>query len=262
MSIICPSCGASLHQITNSHIRSKHPEFKSVTEFKEFFKLDTLWSVEVKSSFIHTMTGKTRDPYNLTEKYYEGVKQGAKKRTGKQHWNYGNHWNDSVKNKISSGVRNSEVFRLAMAKWEDPDYRAQRMHIIYSKVIPNALQTRADRGLITSFENKSEWEQYRTLVNRYTRKSLKEYAHLIDPLGLLNQLDYDLDHRFSKFEGFNQNIPPEIIGSPCNLIPLLTYENRWIKRTSCSLTINELLLAFSEFITNNKSSESFKSRKS
>lgn len=260
MSIICPSCGSCLNQITNSHIKSKHPEFKSVTEFKEFFKLDSLWSSNLRDQFVNTVTGKSRGPYNLTGKFYEGVTRAKEKRTGKNHWNYGKHWSIDDKIKISNGVKSSRSFQEAMKKWEDESYRSWRMEIINSVVIPANLVTRAKNGLITPFDDKDAWDQYRSLVNRYTRKSLLDYKHLIDPENLLEKREYDLDHRFSKFEGFKRGISPEIIGSPVNLTPLNWIENRQ-KRINCSITEEDLVNNYLNFISDTKSSESFKSRK-
>lgn len=262
MSIICPSCGSYLNQITNSHIKSKHTEFNSLKEFKEFFKIDTLWSPTVKETFVKKMTGKTRDPYNLTEKYYEGVKRATEKRRGKQHWNYGNHWNPTEKIKIGNGVKSSTLFQEAMKKWEDNEYRAWRLEIVNTVLIPANLKTRALNGSITAFEDKTEWEQYKSLVNKFTRKSLSLYKHIIDPSGLLKSNEYDLDHRFSKLEGFKKRISPKIIGSPVNLIPLNWIENRYQKGTKCSITESELLLEYSKFIANNESPKSLKPRKS
>lgn len=261
MSIICPSCGSSLNQITNTHIRAKHPEFNSVTEFKEYFNLETLWSEKVKSSFIKTMTGRSRDPYILTEKYFTGIKQGSAKRSGENHWNFGKHWNDDDKTTISNGVKSSSKFQQAMSRWEEEDYRSWRMTIINDVVLPNQLKTRAERGKITAFEDKSEWDQYKALVNKYTRQSLTKYNNMIDPSNLLESDTYNLDHMFSKFEGFKQGIPPEIIGSPVNLTPLDWIKNRQ-KSRGCSITKEELLSKYSEFIASGKSTKPFKSRKS
>ena len=261
MSIICPACGIALNQITNSHIRSKHPEFNSVSEFKNYFKLDTLWSETIKETFINTMTGKTRDSYILTEKYYEGVKRGSEKRKGIQHWNFGNHWNNAEKQNIGIGVKNSGIFQTAMKKWEDEEYRKWRMTIVNDIMIPAGLKTKVIRGLITAFEDKSAWDQYRSLVDKYTRNSLAYYREIIDPSNLLENADYDLDHRFSKFEGFKKGISPEIIGSVVNLLPLNYIENRQ-KHTKCSISEEELLSNYLDFAASNKPPKSLKSRKS
>jgi len=260
MSIICPQCGVPLNQITNSHIRTKHPEFKSVLEFKEFFKLDSLWSSEVTTNFISKATGKTRGPYNLTEKYFEGVKRATAKRTGEQHWNYGNNWTSEQKKKISLGVKTSPRFQSALLKYNDNAYRSWRRSIIINNVSPRQLKTRVAKGLIIAFENRSPWEQYRILIGRHTKESLKLYRHLIDPTNLLETKLYDLDHQFSKLAGFKNGIPPEIIGSVVNLIPLDRIKNRK-KYSSCSITKEELLLRYSEFVASLESTESFKSRK-
>lgn len=251
MSIICPSCNVSLNQITNSHIRAKHPEFKSVTEFKEFFKLESLWSQEVTAGFVNTMTGKTRSPYNLTEKYYEGVKRATQKRTGENHWNYGNHWNTEQKDNISNGVKNSEKFQIATARWAEPEYREYRIEILYSQVIPQNLKIRIEKGLIAPLVAKSDWQKYSAAVKGFTQYSLKYYRDRIDPDNLLKQTNYQLDHKFSKFEGFKQGIDAKIIGSVVNLTPLLSHENRK-KSSNCSITKEDLIFKYLEFLSSNK----------
>lgn len=260
MTIICPACGSELNQITNSHIRSKHSEFKSVSDFKDFFKLDTLWAPKVKENFINTITGKTRRPYNLTEKFYDGVKRAKDKRSGERHWNYGKHWGADEKVKIGDGVKSSTVFQEAIKKWEDDEYREWRIEIINTVVVPANLAARVLSGSITSFEDKSKWDQYRVLVNKFTRKSLRLYRDIIDPDNLLENEEYDLDHRFSKFEGFKRGISPEIIGSPINLAPLNWIENRQ-KYVNCSITEEVLLLEYSKFIANTEPPKTFKSGK-
>jgi len=87
------------------------------------------------------------------------------------------------------------------------------------------------------------------LVNRFTNQALKESKDQIDPTNVLFKNNYTLDHRFSKFEGFKQNVPPEIIGSKWNLEPLVKSKNS-SKGVKCSITLEELLQLFAyEHIT-------------
>jgi len=51
---------------------------------------------------------------------------------------------------------------------------------------------------------------------------------------------YHLDHKYSILEGFNNNLPSEIIGNIKNL-EFITWEENIKKRTKCSITINELI---------------------
>ena len=54
---------------------------------------------------------------------------------------------------------------------------------------------------------------------------------------------YHLDHRYSKFEGFRNNIPPYIIGHICNL-EMIMARNNLSKNRKCSITQEELFELF------------------
>ena len=244
MCIICPSCGAELQQITNSHVKAKHPEFQSVTEFKTYFRLDSLWSPETVAAKVTEVTGKSRGKYNMTDKFYDAIKLRTENYSGENHWNYGNVTPGITKDRIGRGVKNSEQFQSSMARWHtDATYRDYRMQIVTNVVIPRNLQTRADKGLIIRFENRDDWAQYKILVYRFTRASLKTHKETIDPTNLLAIPGYQLDHKFSQFAGFHQGVPPHIIGSVVNLEPMLGTDNR-AKYTGCSITVEELCRAY------------------
>jgi hypothetical protein len=99
--------------------------------------------------------------------------------------------------------------------------------------------TKITNGICTPKELKDKWELYLEQVNNFTSRSWKEYQHIINPSNLPRGKKYELDHKFSKFEGFNRNIPPEIIGHYKNLELISRTENR-SKRTKCSITLEEL----------------------
>jgi hypothetical protein len=80
---------------------------------------------------------------------------------------------------------------------------------------------------------------YHNGVTRFTSHSKK----LMDPCPGIqgrNIGNYQVDHMFSVIEGYKQNIPPEIIGSICNLEWLETTINT-SKQGKCSQTLKELL---------------------
>ena len=58
--------------------------------------------------------------------------------------------------------------------------------------------------------------------------------------------EYHVDHKFSKHEGFNNAIPPYILGHVVNLQWLLTEEN-CSKRASCHFTKEELLSEYKNY---------------
>ena len=243
MSIICPACGISLNQITNTHIRSKHPEFNSLPEFRDHYQLETTWSSSVKEKSIKSRTGLTRGSYDWSSgKHADAMK--LRDTAGESHWNYGNITPDSVKENISASVKNSQKFIDGLNRWLKDDRREEVIRLASI----NNLKTRAALNQITSFEERSKWQQYQILVAKFTRISLRKYRSLIDPSSLLKLREYDLDHMFSKFEGFKQGISPEIIGSVVNLTPLHYIANRE-KRIRCSITLDDLLEKYTNFTT-------------
>ena len=104
-------------------------------------------------------------------------------------------------------------------------------------------------------KNKSEWfhvkvspetlkkyERYIGLVYKETYKSVKKYSHEIENINLRGLIHgYDLDHKYSIYDGFKNNIEPKIIGHYKNLKILKDIENRNIKRGNSSITMNQLL---------------------
>ena len=99
--------------------------------------------------------------------------------------------------------------------------------------------TKIKLGLATPKELKNDWELYQEQVTNYTNLSWKHYHDLINPTHLVRGNEYELDHKFSRTEGFKQSIPPEIIGHYANLELITKKENR-SKRTKCSITLSEL----------------------
>jgi len=90
------------------------------------------------------------------------------------------------------------------------------------------------KGLWTPKEKRSLKVLYIQEVDKYTAKSKKL---LEKPEN--DGVNYHLDNRFSKKQGFKQNILPQIIGSIYNLEYLPASENIK-KQDNCSITIDEL----------------------
>jgi hypothetical protein len=94
------------------------------------------------------------------------------------------------------------------------------------------------------FENavkyKNGWDRYKFLVWYYTEKSYKKYYNQINPSNLKRGKNYHLDHKYSIYEGFLNNISPKIIGGYNNLEILKSCENLK-KNKKSSIRLNELL---------------------
>jgi hypothetical protein len=80
-----------------------------------------------------------------------------------------------------------------------------------------------------------EFENYKRLVTKVTNQ---QPIHLLENFNKnrgKSESDYQLDHMFSKREGFLQNIDPEIIGNICNLKFIPARENI-SKGKDCSIS--------------------------
>lgn len=114
-------------------------------------------------------------------------------------------------------------------------YCSQKCH--YS----NRRNILVSKGLSISLDGLEDFELYKRQVDLITKKqnlsSLKDF----DKRGRsdLKSGAYHLDHKFSKAEGFKQNIPTYIIGDISNLEMIPATEN-CIKQDDCSITIEEL----------------------
>jgi hypothetical protein len=76
-------------------------------------------------------------------------------------------------------------------------------------------------------------------VENFTKDSWYYSYSRINPDGLERGLEYHLDHIYSRKEGFDNNVPPEIIGHWTNLQMLLANENNG-KCARCDKTIEKL----------------------
>ena len=101
-------------------------------------------------------------------------------------------------------------------------------------------QTKVARGQITDPTLKSEYELYRQEVWRYSNRAYKLY---------MNEQKRDrnnhLDHVLSIVDGFNNNVPPEIMGSIHNLRIIDGKSNRH-KSYRSEITVSELLEKFNK----------------
>lgn len=101
------------------------------------------------------------------------------------------------------------------------------------------LDTKIRKGICRTEEEKSEIEKYYNLVKNYTDNSWYYFFSKINPDRLERGKEFHLDHIYSKKVGFDNNIPPEIIGHWTNLRLITSIENveKWYR---CDKTINQL----------------------
>lgn len=111
------------------------------------------------------------------------------------------------------------------------------------KNLEKTRRTKILRGLIIPDEFLTDFKIYYKMVKNLTRKNYIKYKQQINPQKLKRVTNgnegYQLDHKYSIFEGFIDSIPIEIISHPSNL-ELITWKENIKKSKSSSILIEEL----------------------
>lgn len=143
--------------------------------------------------------------------------------TKKVYWNF--KTNDEIidiKNKITDTLN---------TYWDSASLERKTEH---GKQISKAL---IKTGYATPIEERDAFEEYRNKVNSVTKRFDLTLLENFDKRG---SLSYHLDHKYSVYEGFKNNISHEIVGHICNL-EMLYYVENTSKGEKCSVTLEQLL---------------------
>jgi len=93
------------------------------------------------------------------------------------------------------------------------------------------------------------FETYVAEVRYYTEKNFTKFKKIINPSNLTRgRKNYHIDHIYSLYDGWKNNIPPNIISHPANL-RMLDYKTNINKRTRSDMTISELYERVENFNT-------------
>lgn len=120
----------------------------------------------------------------------------------------------------------------------------------FQKKLPQIRKKNEEKGIWIPLDKLSDMEIYYRNVDSMTKESLRNFGEKI-----LNISSYDMgqgkgkftiDHKFSKKEGFLQNVPPQIIGSIVNL-EIMEHSINSSKRDNCSITKEILYNNYNEF---------------
>lgn len=140
----------------------------------------------------------------------------------------------------------NELYKPGFLSWSFEERLAHNRKIATNTDIKAREEKRAntciEKGLWNDPIKLSEWKQYHKRVWRETVRQNLESLENYEKRGRADLVDnaYHLDHQYSIFEGFKNNISPEIIGNIANLKMIPHYENS-SKCSKCSLTIEELI---------------------
>jgi hypothetical protein len=101
-----------------------------------------------------------------------------------------------------------------------------------------------EKGYIVPLEHLDDWNTYKRIVSLVTYRQPREKLKDWDKRGRIDEEGtYNLDHKFSIKEGFDNKIPPFIIGNIINLEMIPAIDN-YRKGASCSISKEELLNEF------------------
>lgn len=164
-----------------------------------------------------SLSAKARCP-RVTEKRIQTYKE----KTGYSHW----HSNENTEGRKKYIQTCFERFN-GMYPCKHPD--------IKSKVE----QTKIKRGIIRPVEEREAREIYNEQVDNHTKESWYYHYSKINPGGLERGREYHLDHIYSRKAGFDNNVPPEVIGHWTNLRMMPGTENNG-KGPRCDKTIEQL----------------------
>lgn len=156
---------------------------------------------------------------------------------------------------LYNGVEMDHYTYVNQKKLDDIDENGhnfyERMHIKKLNDIDENGHNFYDRMILKNYESgfwvkpedRGDFEHYCVKINKEMYKYKKEISclenfHLRGNANVTGA--YHLDHRYSKFEGFRNNVPVYIIGHICNL-EMITARNNLSKSRNCSIELNDLL---------------------
>tara|TARA_R110002153_G_C13111687_1_gene477739 strand:+ start:157 stop:678 length:522 start_codon:yes stop_codon:yes gene_type:complete len=164
---------------------------------------------------------------------------------------YGKNHSDAAKRSVSERNKGKIAWNRGLTK--ETDDRVME----YSIAITGIPKQRTEEGKRILRENARKQQKYMTYLKRggltdeeYLQKlpDLKKYRRMVrlmtskvdtTQLRYYGKGGYDLDHKFSIQEGFNNNVPPYIIAGILNLEYIPQNKNR-SKGTKCSIKLSEI----------------------
>ena len=129
--------------------------------------------------------------------------------------------------------RNNKAQQTFMAKYGTTNPSKCR------EIITKVRRTNEERGNWVPRESIEDFELYSRLCRNITNRQNLNSLNNIDLRGTIMDNKYHLDHKFSIYQGFNNSIPPFIIGDLSNLEMIPATEN--LKKHKLSSTTKEQL---------------------
>ena len=150
--------------------------------------------------------------------------------------------NPITKAKVQEKWKNKsddEIKRIATERKISLEKNTGYTHpLLNPKTLEELRKRKYEEGSWIPLENKSDMEYYYMIVKSLTEKQFHKHFYEI-PFSRLRGKEFHLDHIFSIFEGFKNNIPPFYIAHFSNLRIIKGSENM-SKQQRCDKTLDEL----------------------
>lgn len=105
-------------------------------------------------------------------------------------------------------------------------------------------ETRLSRGSYRSEDEIPKMELYYLEVAKHTERSWLLHHDRINPSGLSRgRMQYHIDHRYSRIDGYRNGVPPEVIGHWTNL-QMLHYSENASKNRNSDITLEQLMESY------------------
>lgn len=212
--VICEICKTSMKQITPNHLKHKHQ--LTIAEYKKQFPGANMISESLRVSL--SENNPMNDPRSIDK-----IKQTKQEK-------YGNPSFNNIKKQQQTlmetyGVSNPAALphNIERAKKQLEDIRARAY----------------ESGRYLDPADKPAYIRYRDNVRKLSEQTIKRYKTQIKNIENRSR-KFHLDHKYSIFEGFNNNIDANILAHICNLeiLPSTINETKNIKS---SITLIELI---------------------
>jgi hypothetical protein len=220
----CPQCSRDITYKSSKH-RDLAQSRRTLCKSCNTRNVQATWSAEKRlSSIKKTLETKKNLPDDVKHATIEKIKQTNRKT-----------WQNLPQAFVKNCLENPQWHAKLSAAQTKPCSEKRRRAIIEAKV-----------GM--PYE---EWLCVRSAYQIYAMQV--RYVTEQQPLDtLLNHelrgnTSYHLDHKFSVIEGFRNGILPVVIGNIINLEYITAKENL-TKRAKCSLSIDELLRAYEDYL--------------
>ena len=223
----------------------KHKDCNNFTGFKNFREgYYDFCSVkcaqnneEVKDKQSDTLFNKygTKDPLEIKE----GRKRGTAYITSEE-----NHNNQAKNNMIKFGGKTSFSSNKVQAKCKESVFKKYGVSNPgkSEKIKEKIRSTNENSGYWITEDQVKDFKSYTKLVWRYTNQNDLSVLENIDKRAHTKE-GYHLDHKYSIYQGFKDNIDAKIIGNICNLEMLQSGQNL-SKNRKCSITKDKLLSSY------------------